>query len=57
MFSAPSLPNDYHLELYTTEEGNSVIFCSRLTIFAFSRSGIVSPLLPPLASVLLKADM
>ena len=21
MFSAPSLPNDYHLELYTTEEG------------------------------------
>ena len=57
MFSAPSLPNDYHLELYTTEEGNSAIFCSRLTIFAFSRSGIVSPLLPPLASVLLKADM
>jgi hypothetical protein len=21
VFSAPSLPNDYHLELYTTEEG------------------------------------
>ena len=45
----------------------SVIICSRFarlcrlarprTIIMFSRSGIASPLLPPLASVLLKADM